>query len=122
EAGEVVDVAVSVVVEIVPEDPQVAAVERTRAVRVGDARVAGIVLDVEDTVVVAVVGITGWRGAARAGRHRQLGPVEPDLVTQILMVVVDARVEDTDDDVGPAGRHLPGEVGRDAARARSGGD
>src|SRR5439155_14024187 len=98
---------------------EVAAIERTVAVRIGDARIAGVVLDVEDAVGVAVPGVRDRRaGTAGADGDRQLAAVQPDLVAQVLVVVVDARIEDRDQGVGAPGRHLPGEIRGDAARAR----
>ena len=115
---EVVHVAVAVVVEVIDENPQVAAIERARAVRVADPRVAGVILDVEDAVGVAVPRIADWRDATAADRRRQLAAVQPDLVPQVLVVVVHAAVEHGDDRVVPSGGHLPREVRRDATRSR----
>src|SRR5439155_21504298 len=93
-AREVVDVAVAVVVEVIDEDPEVAAVERARPVGVGDAGVAGVVLHVEHAVGVAVPRIAdGWEAAA-ADRWRQLAAVQPEVVAQVLVVVVYAAVQD----------------------------
>ena len=82
---------------------------------VGDTGVAGVVEHVEGAVVVAVVRVGDGRRAGGAVGHRQLSAVEPDLVAQVLVVVVDSGVEDDDGDVGAADSGLPGEVGGDAA-------
>ena len=79
-------------------------------VQVGDARVAGIVEDVEHTVVVDVVGAGRAADPRRTG-HRQLARVERDLVGQLGRVPHDPAVHHGDDGVGPAGRDLPRVVG-----------
>ena len=74
---------------------------------VEDGRVAGVVIDVEGAVTVAVV--------LRATlRERQLVAVERDLLSQAAVVPADAGVEDRHLDARRAGRVLPGAVGRDA--------
>src|SRR5262249_51721329 len=122
-AGEVVDVAVAVIVDAVGEDAQVAAIDAGAVDR--HAGVALIVEDVEHAVAVAVIRVARDGGGARAARplrDRQLAPVQPDLVAQVLLVVVDARVEDPDHDRGVPERRLPGGGGGDAARMRDAGD
>ena len=79
-AGDVVDVAVAVVVAAVAErDEQVAGVEDAVGLVVAggrrDARVVRVVVDVEGAVVVAVV-------LAAALRRRQLARVQRDLLAQ----------------------------------------
>ena len=98
---------------------------------VADARVVRVVGDVEHAVVVQVVGIGIQERAGgrrlRLGvpggvaRQRQLAAVEVDLAREVVhragVVPPDARVEHGDQHVGPAGRHLPGQVDAHAAHA-----
>ncbi len=134
-SGDVVDVAVGVVVDGVAEDrDQVRGVERPVGFVVArggrDPRVAGEVRDVEGPVAVGVVG--GREARARpAGvearrtidqRSRQLVLVERDLGAQLRPVPADPGVEDRHLDVRiPDGRAraelpevLPGAIGRNA--------
>jgi hypothetical protein len=93
-----------------------------------DARILGVVLDVEDAVVIEVVaGGEAWRGELRVARRqllpvtgaravgdlgrRQLGPIEGNLVAQLPHVPVvphDPAVKHRDVDVRPACAHIPG--------------
>ncbi len=122
-AGDVVHVAVAVAVHSVAERrDQVLGIEKPVAVAVADARVGGVVGDVEDAVVVEVVRIGVLEGAGQLGLRvaggvlgqRQLAAVEPDLAAQVRhgarVVPLDARVEHGDGHVGPPGGDLPGAV------------
>ncbi len=122
-AGDVVGVAVVVVVAVVGEHPdEVARVDDAVAVGVvvlphgvaahagvaghdiaraaGDAGVAHVVLHVDHAVAVGVVG----RGAHG---HRELAGVQRDLVDEVGVVPVDARVEHRDHHPGVADGEPP---------------
>ena len=88
------------------------------------ARVFLVVLDVDDTVAVAVVGAA--RAAVGALGVGQLARVQVDLIAQPALAPVDAVVEDRDHRVRAPARRLPG-AGRvetrdlRLARVRTGG-
>ena len=114
-AGDIVDEAVVVGVDTVFKDAEVTTREESRVDGVGDPGITGIVEDVEDSVVIAVVWVRRRWKAGRAVGDRQLASVQPDLVPQVLVVVIDAGIKDDSHDVRTAGGNLPGQVRGDAA-------
>ena len=122
-AGDVVDVPVVVVVDAVREElDQIARVEHAVAVDVGHAGRLGVVAHGEDAVAVAVEAGEVARAAARAAVGvrglvvHELFVVEVDLLDEIGVVPLDARVGDDDDHAGVADRVAPREVDAHARR------
>ncbi len=75
-------------------------------------------------VIVIVEGIAGPRDGVVTVRARRAAAdaarIGPDVGRKVGMVVVDARVDHADDDVGGPGGHGPGLLGADVGAGRSG--